>query len=91
MFNSPPQQIVARKEHVCTWCCEKILPGETYARWASMDIDGATTNKMHLECLASVDAQQSGMWEYCVGDGQGCRPAPGEFGRVLEVTQGGQS
>lgn len=84
MFNSPPERLIARKEHVCTWCCEKILVGETYERWVSID-DSANTNKMHLECVASIEASEPGPWEYCPGDGQGQRPLPGEFGRPANI------
>lgn len=85
MFNSDPVTLVARKAHTCSWCCEKILPGEKYERWVSID-DSAYTNKMHPECVEAASAGESGSWEYCPGDGQGMRPAPGVFGRALTLT-----
>lgn len=49
MFCTQAELILAGKEHVCTWCAEKILKGEQYYRWASVD-DTWYTSKMHVEC-----------------------------------------
>ena len=61
MFCTPPETRKARKEHFCTYCGEKILPGETYQAWRSVDATWFA-NKMHPECLA--DLQEWGDGEY---------------------------
>jgi len=41
---------IARNEHTCYWCGEKILPGERYTRWASIDFGEFFFTKVHREC-----------------------------------------
>ena len=44
----------ARKSHICTWCGEIIVQGETYTRYA-YDSDGDLgTCKMHAECYQAM-------------------------------------
>jgi len=63
-YCTPTTYQTARKEHICTNCCGKILKGETYARWASFD-DTGFTNKMHMECLDSfLEDNEGRSFEY---------------------------
>lgn len=41
---------VARKAHVCDSCGETINAGDSYRRWRYFN-DGASTIRMHPECL----------------------------------------
>lgn len=65
MFCTKVIDILARKEHSCTWCAEKILKGELYKQWKSVD-DSWFTNKMHEECykVACDEMQYYSDWEY---------------------------
>lgn len=56
MFITSKELIVARKEHACTWCAEKILKGEQYFIWKSVD-DSWFTSKMHVECAEACDTE----------------------------------
>ena len=47
------QERVARKQHVCYWCGELILPMERYTRWAWADEGTVDTVKVHVECNAA--------------------------------------
>ncbi|MBU1767862.1 MAG: hypothetical protein KJ648_07160 [Candidatus Omnitrophica bacterium] len=40
----------AKKEHRCSWCDEKILVGERYARWLWKDGGDLGPVLMHFEC-----------------------------------------
>jgi len=66
-FNSPPQDVKARKRHLCTWCGQRILPGAIYKRWVCIGDDGPLTTKMHHECEQAMQryASQAGReYEY---------------------------
>ena len=41
---------IARKEHICRWCGEKILIGEKYHRYCGRFEGEWQDTKMHLEC-----------------------------------------
>ena len=79
-YHTPPVTLKARKDHVCSWCAQKILAGSTYLRWASMYDNSCGTNKMHQECHAAACDGEYGQWEYTPGDNE--RPEVGEFGRT---------
>lgn len=71
--NTPPQMLTARKDHRCTNCGQVIQIGDQYARWASFD-GRAFTNKMHQECLRSLQYEAEGdEFEYIPYSGE--RPA----------------
>jgi len=65
MFCTQAELILAKKEHICTWCAEKIPKGEQYYRWASVD-DTWHTSKMHVECRDACSEETSyyGDYEY---------------------------
>lgn len=70
MHCTPSLTIKAKKKHVCDNCGEQILAGEIYNRWASFD-DSVSTNKMHPECLKSLqDNSEGGFFEYIPYDGE---------------------
>ena len=46
---------IARKEHICIWCGEKIEKGEKYYCYSGIGDDGFQTNKLHLECRIAMD------------------------------------
>ena len=41
----------AQKNHICDWCGEKILTGESYQKWCYIDCGEAETVKAHPECF----------------------------------------
>ena len=45
---------IARKEHVCEWCGEKIVIGEKYFHYTGIGDSGFQDNKVHLECLKAM-------------------------------------
>ena len=49
-YTTPTTTQAARKQYVCDWCNEGIVPGEQYARWCWFDDGHAETVKMHGEC-----------------------------------------
>lgn len=53
MFVTDKKIVRANKEHRCTWCSQKILSGETYSTWKSVD-DSWFTSKMHHECESAM-------------------------------------
>ena len=53
MYVFPQTLQTAKKPHNCTWCGQKILMGERYSRWASVD-DSYFTSKMHEECVGAM-------------------------------------
>ena len=66
----------ARKQHSCSWCGQKIEPGEMYVRQRLIFEDAPTTNKFHPECDASsqvVARQEGGCFEFNPGENE--RPA----------------
>lgn len=75
MFCSDVETVKARKEHVCTWCGEKILTGASYLKWTNVD-DCWFTNKMHPLCdkARAEDVRQLGEGSYIPYENE--RPAP---------------
>ena len=59
----------ARKQHRCSNCGETIELGEQYQRWMSVDDGKAFSNKMHPECLESLQ-DGSGDFEYTLYGGE---------------------
>ena len=59
MYCTKPETRKARKEHRCTNCGETIEIGTEYNRWASYD-SKAFANKMHKECLKSLQNDADG-------------------------------
>lgn len=63
---------VAKKEHRCSWCAEKIEAGESYTRYRYFGDDGASTVKLHAECLDATHELEQGD-EFSPGDNpRGC-------------------
>lgn len=66
----------AKKKHRCSWCPERIMPGETYKRWRSFYQGDAFSNKMHPECYDAMHimAKQEGYdFEFWPGENpRGC-------------------
>lgn len=48
---------VARKQHRCDWCGERIAVGERYARSVAFGEGTARTLREHLECTAFVESR----------------------------------
>ena len=63
----------ARKQHVCYWCGEKIIPGEKYTSWCWVDYGSFDSVKVHPECKAAWDSlehyesDEIGFAEFCRG------------------------
>lgn len=71
MYCTPPVTLTARKPHRCTNCAGVIEIGAEYQRWMSVDDGSASTNKMHPECLVSLQEEfGSGYWEYTLYGGE---------------------
>lgn len=68
-YCTPETTQKARKAHQCTNCCEAINPGDTYVRWTSFD-DSAFVNKMHPECLESLQEGEGLSFEYTPYSGE---------------------
>jgi len=73
MYCTPAETRKARKVHVCDNCGLWINVGSEYKRWMSVDIDCASANKMHPECLQSLQDDSDGSFEYMQYSGE--RPA----------------
>ncbi len=71
MFCTPTRKIVARKQHSCTNCGQKILIGEVYCNWKSVD-NTWFTSKMHPECFNSLAEENEyyGSFEYMPYSGE---------------------
>lgn len=52
---SSTQHPIARKEHVCDWCDQKINIGESYSKQTVFDSGTAYTWKNHNYCSALAD------------------------------------
>ncbi|MNK14337.1 hypothetical protein D3C87_324480 [compost metagenome] len=65
MFCTQAETLTSRKDHVCTWCGEKILKGEEYITWKTVD-DSWFTSKVHKECSDAMlkEAAEWGDVEY---------------------------
>jgi predicted RNA-binding Zn-ribbon protein involved in translation (DUF1610 family) len=48
--------VKARKAHACSWCGERIEPGETYHRHTGLNCGDFWESKIHQECDAAIDA-----------------------------------
>lgn len=71
MYCTPTQKQKARKQHRCTYCGQIINIGEEYARWASYEDGTSAQNKMHPECLESLQAEaENGVFEYTPYSGE---------------------
>jgi hypothetical protein len=57
MYCTNPVKHRARRQHICTWCGQRISPGEEYWTWASYDAGDCFSNKMHQECRAACDEE----------------------------------
>lgn len=44
----------AKKPHVCSWCGESIVVGESYKRWRCYGDSGVATLKAHTECFSAA-------------------------------------
>jgi predicted nucleic acid-binding Zn-ribbon protein len=65
MYITQAESRKARKAHQCTNCGEVIGVGDTYLRWMCVETgDKAFTSKMHPECLASLQEDAVGEFEY---------------------------
>ena len=54
MYCTPAETRKARKPYICDNCGQAIDAGSEYKRWMSVDGGCASSNKMHLECLKSL-------------------------------------
>jgi hypothetical protein len=55
------QDLVARKDHQCVWCPEKILKGQKYHLQAGEYEGEMCTNRYHPECFeAGAEAFRDG-------------------------------
>lgn len=55
MESSSAQFPVARKQHICNWCCQKIQIGESYRKQTIFAEGSAYTWKNHRHCDALAD------------------------------------
>lgn len=46
---------IARKEHICEWCGEKIEKGEKYYRYVGFYDGNFQNTPLHLECAEAMD------------------------------------
>lgn len=61
---------VARKDHRCTWCWQRIKSGGTYQRYRFFDGGDVGTVKMHPECYGAMQelaAEEGGVIEWVPG------------------------
>lgn len=63
MFCTPVETLISRKDHICTWCGEKILKGEEYHTWKSVD-DSWFTSKVHEECHKAMLEEAAYWYDY---------------------------
>lgn len=71
MYCTPSETRKARKQHKCTNCAEMIDTGDEYVRWMSVESgDKAYANKMHPECLKSLQDDLCGEFEYSPFSGE---------------------
>ena len=61
-FCNPPEHIIARKNHRCTYCAEGIGKGFEYIYQTGVYDGHWYTSKMHIECFE--DMAESGDNEY---------------------------
>jgi hypothetical protein len=63
----------ARKQHLCSWCGQKIEPGETY-EFSYFIFDGdPQSNRFHKECDAACSAaarEEGGEFEFSPGENE---------------------
>ncbi len=63
----------AVKPHVCSWCGERVKPGEEYKRYRYFEGGDAGTVKMHIECFDAmqIEVQEEGGWlEWSFGENE---------------------
>lgn len=53
---------IARKEHVCEWCGEKIEKGEKYYRYTGIYDGDFQNTPLHLECQTAADKYLKENW-----------------------------
>lgn len=58
------EQRKALKLHTCDWCATHIVAGEEYQRWMWMDGRDAIPTKVHMDCLAAIDRERRGYFDY---------------------------
>ena len=54
MSSFPSSFHTARKVHRCSWCPERIDPGERYETWGGVYEGDFGTVRMHLECVKAM-------------------------------------
>lgn len=68
---------IARKEHICDWCGEKILKGEKYFKTVQVDCGNIIVIKMHKECdRANI--------QFCLNGGEDFEPSSFKRGSLEE-------
>lgn len=61
---------IAKKEHRCGWCWQRIEIGERYWRYRFYDGGHAGTVKTHSECyeaLQEIECEEGGYFEWTPG------------------------
>lgn len=91
MYCTPTKILTARKPHSCTYCAEQIEVDEQYLRWMNVDNGKAVTNKMHPECLASLEeSAYGGHFEYAIYEGERPPVIKHKGDRAMAATPAGQ-
>jgi len=81
MYCTPEQTHKSRKQHRCTNCGQAINIGDKYVRWTSYEDGTSFQNKMHPECLESLQEEsENGSFEYMPYFGE--RPDTSQKGRA---------
>jgi hypothetical protein len=71
---------IARKDHRCIWCGQKIPKGEQYISEQSVFDGDFQNHHWHFECLEDAQANTDYEWEFM--------PYHNERPRKAEVTSG---
>lgn len=67
---SETKTLKAAKTHRCTWCWQRIEPGEHYCRYRWWSGGDAGTEKMHPEChnaMLNAAEEEGGWFEWVPG------------------------